>query len=129
MPLPPISHLLLIPLFVSVLMCFFLLLIANAFWFCCDSKKKDLYLFFVCIHLLIFMKELFLEFLKWAKSQPTFGRILIVVAALAVLVQLLFFSSCSVTQTTTVGDHNSTSAGSTVNVQVDSTYMTPTFKF
>lgn len=75
------------------------------------------------------MKDTLFKILEWAKSQPLIGRILIVVCVLALVVQLLFFSSCSVTQTTTVGDNNSTSAGSTVNVQIDSTCMTPTFKF
>lgn len=75
------------------------------------------------------MKDTLLKFLEWAKTQPLIGRILIVLCILSFLVQLLFFSSCSVTQTTTVGDNNSTSAGSTVTVQVDSSYMTPTFKF
>lgn len=75
------------------------------------------------------MKDILLKLLEWAKTQPLIGRILIVLCVVSLLVQLLFFSSCSVTQTTTVGDHNSTSAGSTVNVQIDSTCMTPTFKF
>ncbi len=75
------------------------------------------------------MKDTLFKLLEWAKSQPFIGRILLVFCLVALLVQLLFFSSCSVSQNVVTGDNSNGSAGSSVTVQIDSTSMTPTLKF
>nr|CRY97205.1 hypothetical protein [uncultured prokaryote] len=75
------------------------------------------------------MKETLFKLLDWAKSQPFVGRILLVLCLVVLLVQLLFFSSCSVSQNVVTGDHSNGSAGSSVTVQIDSTSMTPTFNY
>lgn len=69
-----------------------------------------------------------MKILNYLQELPQWSKVLSVIVITLISI-ILIFNSCSVTQTTTVGDHNTTSAGSTVTVQIDSTCMTPSLNF
>lgn len=72
--------------------------------------------------------EILIKILSYLRELPDWSKVLSVIIITLISI-ILIFNSCSVTQTTTVGDHNSTSAGSTTTVQIDSTCMTPSINF